>query len=75
MSDYRIVFNEQTECYRVERRGWLGWSFVMNAAGDDYVSFSRYADARRFVCRATRHRRYGGQRRWKVVDLCSRPCN
>ena len=42
MTDYRIVFNEETRRYRVERRRWWGWSFLMEAAGEDYATFADF---------------------------------
>lgn len=72
MSDYRIVHNEQTNLYRVERRGWTGWTFVRDAQGGDYATFVTCEDARRFVCR--QRRRASAPRRWEVIDLCSRRC-
>jgi len=73
MTEYRIVFNERTGRYRVERRRWWGWGFVMDAAGEDYLSFADYRDAQCFVCRQRRPLS-GEQRRWKVVDPCERLC-
>ena len=73
MSDCRIVFNEQTGRYRIESRRWWGWSFVLDPSGEHYATFERYEDARRFVCDQLRPKRVS-QRRWRVVDLCSRRC-
>lgn len=70
MSDYRIVHNEQTDQYRVERRGWAGWVFVRDPASNDYATFSSFEDARQFMCR--RRRRDTDTRRWKTVSICSR---
>jgi hypothetical protein len=69
MSDYRIVFNKQTGRYRVEKRGWAGWSFVTAERGGDYLTFDSCEAARRFICARRRPRRDVG-RRWQVVDLC-----
>ena len=73
MSDYRIVYNEQTGRYRIDRRGWLGWSFVMSPSGDDYASFDSYHEACRFACKLQvqgmdRHRR------WKIIGPCRQAC-
>lgn len=70
MSDCRIVYNEKTGLYRVERRGWMGWTFVMDEARHDYATFERYEDARRFACEAQERRATRQHRRWKVVDFC-----
>ena len=70
MSDYRIVHNQQTDQYRVERRGWVGWVFVRDPESKDYATFSNFEDARQFMCR--RRRRATAARRWKAVGLCSR---
>jgi hypothetical protein len=67
MPDFRIVYNEQTARYRVEKRGLIGWSFVTSKGGGDYLTFDSYEAARRFVC--SKHRSEKG-RRWKVVDPC-----
>jgi hypothetical protein len=73
MSDYRIVINEQTRQYRVERRRWWGWGFVMDASGTDYATFARYEDARGFVCKRLQADNRP-HRRWQVVDACAREC-
>ena len=73
MSDYRIVYNEQTDLYRVERRGWAGWSFVMDKTVGDYATFRSCQAAKRFICRRQRGRP-ASSRRWQVVDGCRRPC-
>ena len=73
MSDCRIVLNEQTGRYRIERRHWWGWSFVMAESGEHYATFDRCEDARDYACRH-RRRSAAGQRRWRVVDLCARSC-
>ena len=69
VSKYRIVFNEETGVYRVERRHWWGWSFVMDAAGEDYLGFASRREAECYICLQRRQPllRY---RRWQVVDLC-----
>ncbi|MCB1802671.1 MAG: hypothetical protein KDI82_13350 [Gammaproteobacteria bacterium] len=74
MSDYRIVFNEHTEKYRVERRGLFGWQFVMDQSGTDYLTFDSRETAQQYVC-ATRQVGAGrqSQRRWQVVDTCCAP--
>jgi len=69
MSEYRIVFNEQSGRYRVERHGWAGWTFVTADSGEDYLTFDSYEAARRFVC-ARRRTGHDTGRRWRVVDLC-----
>lgn len=69
MPDYRIVYNEQTARYRIERRGWAGWTFVTADRGSNYLTFDSYEAARRFVCERCRPTR-GEGRRWKVVDPC-----
>ena len=74
MSDYRVVLNEQTGLYRVERRRWWGWTFVMDPSGDEYLSFRRYRDAMCFVCRRRRQQQRRPYRRWKVVNFCERLC-
>lgn len=74
MSDYRIVYNEETERYRVEKRGLTGWHFLMNKQGDDYATFVEYEDARCFACRH-RSKRSLIPRRWRILDMCTRRCN
>lgn len=69
MSDYRIVYNEQTARYRVEKRGLMGWSFVTANRGGDYLTFDSCEAARRYICTRRRRLRDSG-RRWKVVDPC-----
>ena len=73
MTDYRIVFNEETRRYRVERRRWWGWNFLMDAAGEDYATFADFDSARRFAC-AQSGQRQTAPRRWKVVGICDRIC-
>lgn len=69
MSECRIVFNDQTGFYRVERRRWWGWSFVLDSTGEHYVSFGCFEDAREFVCKQLQ-RRNSSHRRWKVIGIC-----
>ena len=67
---YRIVHNEQTGAYRVEKHGFLGWSFVTDRASQDYLDFDSLEAARAWV----KHRqpsRATDTRRWKVVADCS----
>ncbi len=66
---YRIVHNELTGVYRIERHGLLGWSFVTHPSTRDYLGFRTLAKARRWVCRHSRHRGRDS-RRWKVVSDC-----
>ena len=71
MSDYRIVFNDHSGKYRVERRGWLGWQFVMHPDGRDYLTFDDHDAARRHVCAARQSRAPArDNRRWRVIDSC-----
>ena len=74
MSDFRIVYNERTDLYRVEKRGWAGWSFVMDEKGGDYATFRSCSAAKRFICHRQGSRRAASFRRWQVVDGCRRPC-
>lgn len=65
---YRVVFNDQTGRYRVERKGWFGWSFVEDEAGN-YLGFETVEQARAWVrnhstCAGS------GPRRWRVVGCC-----
>lgn len=69
MSDYRIVFNERSGEYRIERRLLWGWSFVMADEGHDYLTFDDYDAARRYLCRHL-YRRKESRRRWRVLDPC-----
>lgn len=66
---YRIVHNELTDSYRVEKRGLLGWAFVSDPQSGDYLGFGDIDEARRWVRRKTRHDE-SGNRRWKVVADC-----
>ena len=72
MSGFRIVFNEQTRRYRIEQRRWWGWDFVRDEAGE-YATFDDCEQARRHLCLELPARR-GRFRRWRVLDLCHRPC-
>lgn len=67
---YRIVHNEQTNKYRVEKRGLLGWAFVNDPQTGDYLGFDKVDEARRWV---KNHIRRDNQstRRWKVVSDCN----
>ena len=66
---YRVVYNEQTDTYRVEKRGLLGWSFVSDPQTGNYLGFDDADKACRWVRRKTR-RDEGYSRRWKVVSEC-----
>ena len=67
---FRIVHNEQTDAYRVEKRGWLGWAFVSDPQTGDYLGFADIDEARRWVRRQIRNAN-PGNRRWQVVADCS----
>ena len=69
MSDYRIVFNERSGEYRIERRSLLGWMFVMDERGRKYLTFADYDAARRHLCRNL-DMRSESRRRWRVLDPC-----
>ena len=66
---YRIVHNQQTDAFRIERRGFLGWTFVTDPDNGDYLGFDDLESARRWVRRHTRRDAAEG-RRWKVVADC-----
>lgn len=70
MKMYRIVHNEQTGAYRVERRGLFGWGFVTDPQSGDYLAFADLDAARSWV-RIRQHPGKAGWRRWKVVSDCS----
>ncbi len=65
---YRIVHNEQTGSYRVERRGVFGWSFVMDPNRNDYRAFDSFESACRWIQRKSGPD--NATRRWKVVSDC-----
>ena len=67
---YRAVHNEQTDSYRVEKRGLLGWDFVDDPRTGDYLQFEKLAQARRWVCEQP-PRDANSLRRWKVVSECN----
>jgi hypothetical protein len=67
---YRIVHNEQTRTYRVEKHGFLGWSFVTDPESRDYLDFDSLEAARNWV-QQRRPIRTSDTRRWKVVSDCS----
>lgn len=66
---YRIVHNEQSGVYRIEKRGLLGWAFVSDQDTGDYLGFSDLHAARSWVCNATRTR-HNESRRWKIIADC-----
>jgi len=70
--NWRIVHNEQTGLYRIERRRWWGWDFVPDTATGDYMNFNDFESARRWGCRnlVCDHQR---SRRWQIVDTCNCP--
>ena len=67
---YRIVHNAQTDSYRIEKRGFLGWNFVPDRATGDYLQFDDLEAACRWVTKASR-RGAEAPRRWRVVSACS----
>ena len=67
---YRIVVNEQTTQFRIEKRGLLGWNFVTDAASGDYLSFAELTDAEAWIC-AHAEAPSDRYRRWKVVTDCA----
>ena len=73
MTDFRIVYNDRTRLYRVEKRGWWGWSCALDEQGQDYATLASYEEARRFACRKG-FQRDRSLRRWTVVNPCNQPC-
>lgn len=66
---YRIVHNEITDHYRVEKRGLLGWTFVTEQATQQYLEFSDLESAKQWV---RQHARPSEKtRRWQVVTDCA----
>lgn len=66
---YRIVHNELTGAYRVEKRGLLGWAFVTSQDSGDYLDFDSYDQACRWIGRKNSAEKPSG-RRWKTVSVC-----
>ena len=66
---FRIVHNQQTHRYRVEKRGFFGWNFVTDPITGDYLSFTDTDAARAWICQQIR-RGSDQNRRWKVVTEC-----
>lgn len=66
---YRIVHNEHTGSYRIEKRGLLGWTFVDDPQTGGYLGFDDVDAARAWIQQRTR--RNSSNRRWKVVADCS----
>jgi hypothetical protein len=69
MDNLRIVHNARTGKFRIERRRLWGWSFIMNDAGDDYLTFEKFDDAQDHLCARNRPSP-AGDRRWEVVPAC-----
>ncbi len=67
---YRIVHNEQTGSFRVEKRGWLGWAFVSDPQSGDYVGFESLETARNWI-RNKLDQLNTKARRWKIVADCN----
>jgi len=70
--NWRIVYNNQTHRYRIEKKRWWGWDFVADDSAGDYISFSDLAAAKRWACQ------HLGQRiqrpcRWQIVDASGCP--
>jgi hypothetical protein len=70
--NWRVVYNDQTQRYRLEIRRWWGWDFVADRGRGDYLSFDSYAAARNWGCRHLRPPRQPG-RRWRVLSICDCP--
>lgn len=67
---YRIVHNEQTSTYRIEKKRFFGWSFVQDPDSGDYLRFSDMDSACRWLNTQDR-RQQSDSRRWKVVADCT----
>ena len=67
---YRIVHNEQTRQYRVEKRGWLGWNFFTDPATGNYLGFGDFDAAHDWLC-AQQRDAAPTSRRWRVVQDCA----
>ena len=66
---YRIVHNALTDSYRVEKRGFFGWSFVIAQGTGDYLQFDDLDSARKWVANV-QVKNDDRTRRWKVVTEC-----
>lgn len=66
---HRIVYNEQTSTYRIEKRGLFGWNFVIDQATSDYLRFDDIDAACRWID-ANTVESASVSRRWKVVNEC-----
>ena len=70
--NWRVVYNDQTQRYRIESKRWWGWEFIVDADSDNYLSFSSCIEARNWVCqRMTAYERPA--RRWRVLTICDCP--
>ncbi|HOP17232.1 MAG: hypothetical protein H6956_00700 [Chromatiaceae bacterium] len=67
---YRIVHNEQTGLYRVEKRGLFGWAFISDQRTGDYLGFADVESARAWIKSATKGKD-SDSKRWKVVSDCN----
>ena len=67
---YRIVHNEHTGLYRVEKRGWFSWNFVTDPDSGEYLGFDGFEEARDWICEQS-GKPGAADRRWKVVQDCT----
>jgi len=67
---YRVVHTEQTSAYRIEKKGFFGWTFVQSPDSADYLRFDDMASACRWIDAQDRGTR-SDSRRWKVVTDCN----
>lgn len=67
--NWRVVYNAQTERYRIELRRWWGWDFVANQTTGAYVAFDDYAAAGDWACRRL-VRKDRHSRRWRALSIC-----
>ena len=66
---YRIVHNQQTSAYRVEKKGFFGWNFVQDPDTGDYLRFADADAACRWI-ELQNPRKRDTARRWQVVSEC-----
>lgn len=62
----RIVYNEFSDQYRIERKRWWGWSFISEPGGVHYLAFDTLESAEDWLERCFKNQTRDS-RRWRPV--------
>jgi hypothetical protein len=62
----RILYNEFSSRYRIERKRWWGWTFITEPSGFHYLGFDKLEQAEDWIERCYKKKNLPS-RRWRQV--------